>query len=99
MAFNTTALDISTAPTQIISTGTTWADLSGASLYDPISFSAFNDSAVRVWVSGTSSITTASVGMPILSSGYMNATLLASDAFWALTTGSTATLRVSAGRQ
>lgn len=99
MALVTTSIDISTTPAAVISTGTTWAHLRGASLNDPVPFTLFNDSVIRIHVGGSSAITSAQASMPVLSSGYLNAGLIASEPLFAVTSGSTATIRVSAGRQ
>lgn len=98
MPFNTTALAVSTTPAAVISTGTTWAHIRGGHMYDLVPLSIYNDGAVSVWIGGSSGMTSAS-GFPILSSGVFSAQLLASDPIFAVTTGSTSTLRLIAGRQ
>lgn len=99
MAILTTSIAISTTPAALISTATTWANLRGASLYDPVPFSVFNDGAARIYLAG-STATTATVGFPLLSSGTFTASLLRSDAVFAFTSAAAAsTAVVMAGRQ
>lgn len=99
MAIVTTAVTVSSAPAALISTATTWANINGASLYDPVPFSAFNDGAARVYLGGAA-LTTAGAGFPLLSSGTFNAALLKSDAVFAMTSaGATSTVSLMAGRQ
>lgn len=94
----TTSITISSAPVALISTATTWGDLRGASQMDPTPFSAFNDGAARVYLSGSAS--TAAVGFPLLSSGTFTANLLKSDPVFAFTSaGVVSTVAVMAGRQ
>lgn len=98
MAINTTAFGISTTPLEIISSGTTWANTNGSHLYDTTPLLLFCDSPIRVWIAGSSALTSAT-GFPILSSGYFEADMYVSERLFAVTTNSTATLRGLAGRQ
>lgn len=99
MAIFTTSITVTTTPTVIFSTATTWASLRGASITDPTPFSVFNDGAARVYLSGTNQ-TTASLGFPLLSSGTWSASLLKSDAVSVVTSaGASSTVHVMAGRQ
>lgn len=101
MAIFTTSLSMTSVPAEIISTGTTWASLRGASITNPIPVSIFNDAAGRVYLGGTGLTTATSVqGFPLLSSGTFTGHLLKPDAIFGVTSaGVTATLRVMAGMQ
>lgn len=101
MAIFSTVMAMTSAQTAVITTGTTWASLKGASITDPTPVSIFNDGSVRVYLTGSSATTGTSVsGFPLLSSGTFTASLLQSDPIFALTSaGTTSTIRVMAGRQ
>lgn len=99
MAITTTSVTVSSAPAALISSATAWANIKGASINDPVPFSAFNDGAARVYLGGAG-LTTASVGFPLLSSGTFTASLLKSDAVFAMTSaGASSTAVLMAGRQ
>lgn len=88
-----TSFNISTALATILSSATTWANTRGASLEDPLSLVLFNPSAIQVRVTDNSAATTATIGMPLLSSGYRNEGITREGrALFAFTTASTATL-------
>lgn len=93
----TTAIAVSTVAVEIISTGTTWANLRGASLYDTVPFQMYNGSAIQVRIGG--SAITSATGFPIASSGGFSANLMASDPVFCVTSNSTGTVTVLAGRQ
>lgn len=95
----TTAISISSVVTPIITSATTWANLKGASVQDPVYLAAFNESAIAVRVTGNSTATTVNTGMPIVSSGTLSRTFTRkSIGLFAFTTGSTATLLVETDR-
>lgn len=102
MALQTTVIALSTTPVVLISTGTTWANTLGASLYDPVPFLVVNESTVQpVRIGGTTlgiSGTTGS-GLPLaVAGGALSYNLLASDRVVAWTTASTGSVTVQAGR-
>lgn len=94
-----TFIDVSSVVTPVITSATTWANLRGASLQDPIAFAAFNGSAVAVRVTANSAATSASAAIPINSSGYVSRDFTRkSVGLFAFTTNSTATLTVETDR-
>ena len=99
MAFNTTAIDLSTTPTLLFSGATTWGNSAGASGYDTVPISIFNASTIQIRIIGTSAAGAVATGYPVSPSAAMTADMLRSDAIWAATTASTATVLVIAGRQ
>lgn len=99
MAIFTTSVTVTTTPQALISSATTWADIRGAHNYDPVPFSVFNDGVARIWLGGSGQ-TTASLGFPLLSSGTFTASLVRSEAVFAVTSaGAVSTAFLMAGRQ
>lgn len=101
MAWQTTVIELSTTPTAIISTATTWANLRGATLYDPVPLLIVNESTVLpVRIGGNAAASgTTGAGVPLgISGGTVNYTLLADGALFGWTTASTGRVTVQAGR-
>lgn len=95
----TTSFDLTSVVTAILTSATTWANTRGASVRDPLAFAAFNQSAIPVRVSDKSTMTTANVGMPILSSGYLSRDFTRKSlGLFAMTSNSTATIVVETDR-
>jgi hypothetical protein len=69
MPITTTNLNVTTTPTALISTATTWANSKGASPYDPISFALTNSGATIVRVGGAGLSTVAGAGVPVTTNG------------------------------
>src|SRR3990167_9214247 len=99
MAIVTTVFNATTTPQALISTATTWAHTNNASVGDPVPFSAFNDSIIRVRIGGAGLSTVAGAGFPLLSSATFTADLTPDEALFVVTSASTATIHVIAGRQ
>lgn len=94
-----TSIDFTTVVTPILTSATTWANLRGASVNDPVYLAAFNQSAIAVRVTNNSAATSASAAIPILSSGYLSRTFTRkSIGLFGFTTNSTATLLVETDR-
>lgn len=94
-----TTIDFTSVVTPIITSATTWANLRGASVSDPIYFAAFNQSGINVRVTGNSAATSASAAIPILSSGNLSRTFTRKSlGLFGFTTNSTATLVVETDR-
>lgn len=94
----TTSIPLSTTPTAIITTATTWANTRDAGASDPVPLQVFNVStAADVHVTGSSAST---VGMIIPPRTAQQFSLWATEQVWGVTTaGSTGTVIVMAGRQ
>lgn len=101
MAFVTTSLTVTTgAPQALITTGTTWAHLRGASLNDPVPFAVSNlSTAQNVYLTGSSTGTSASGGFPVGTTGTLSFNLQSDGALFAFTTDATVAVRLIAGRQ
>lgn len=101
MAWETTFIELSTTPTAIISTGTTWAHIKGASLYDPTPVVIVNESTVLpVRIGGANAVSSASAGLPLaMFGGTLQYNVLADGALFGWTTASTGRVTVQAGRQ
>lgn len=99
MSHPTTIIDLTSVVVTVISSATTWANTKGASLNDPISLVIHNPAAIPVRITGNSAATTASAGMTVLTTGYASYELKrGSDALFAITSNSTATITVQADR-
>lgn len=96
----TTSFDLTSVVTPILTSATTWANLRGASVTDPIYFAANNQSAVPVRVTANAAATTANSAIPISSAGgTLNRTFTRkSIGLYALTSASTAVLIVETDR-
>lgn len=101
MPFATTALVVTTgAPQALISTATTWAHIRNASLQDPVPFAVSNlSTAQNIWLTGSSTGTSATGGFPLGTTGTLSFNLMADGALFAFTTDSTVAIRLIAGRQ
>lgn len=94
-----TSIDFTSVVTPIITSATTWANLRGASLQDPVYFAAFNPSAIGVRVTGNSAATSASAAIPIVAQGNLSRTFTRkSIGLYGFTTNTTATLFVETDR-
>lgn len=75
--------------------------LAGATLFDAVPIIIWSPTTVAVYLGGSSlSTVSTNLGIPLIGPAFgPTYNLLASDALWAYTTGSTNTLTVQAGRQ
>ena len=99
MALATTAIDVTTVATGILSGATTWAHNRNCSLQDPISLAVRNSGATIVRV-GSSAVTSAS-GYPISTGGGVLTwdVKVPGEVIYAVTSASTSFVDVMADRQ
>lgn len=97
--FATTVIQLSTAPTALISTATTWANTFGASNFDTVPFALHNPSTAQRILWGGAAVSTDGSGFPLGPGLTQSFDLLKSDAIFGMTTASTVTVNVVSGRQ
>lgn len=93
---HTTTFDLTTTPTALISGATTWASLRSLDYGHRHSFLLYN-TGPQVRISGSSS--TASIGIPVGTSGTWSGDLSPGSAVWAFTTASTGNVIVQVDGQ
>lgn len=99
MPLNTTNLNVSTTPTAILTSATTWATNRNCGLYDPISFGMVNNGVTVVRIGG--SAVTSATGFPITTGGGAFTWDVKSpgEVIFAVTSASTSNIDVMADRQ
>lgn len=99
MALYTTVIALTTTPVLVFGPTSTWANSLGGHIQDPVTFNAFNGSAIPIRIQGSSSTAATGTGFILASSATMNAQMLRGDEIWMATTASTASVNVAAWRQ